>query len=259
MAAVREAGRALFGDNCSVCHGRDARAARAFPTSRRRRGCGAARPRRSPRPSASASTRPIPKSRVSQMPAFGRDGMLKRHDIENVVAYVLSLSRREGVGRQCRGRQDRVHGELRRLPRPRRQGQDRRRSARPHRPRTGPMAATKRRSTTTCGAACRGRCRAGKAGCRRSIGKSSPSTSPTSGSPGHERAAHPPRSGPARSSACSCWRRCCCWRAPMRISLYVAVTSQPDCVAPCPRRAMPRQARDRSARPSLPVRREPDS
>ena len=60
MADVRETGRTLFGDNCAVCHGRDAKGGRAFPTSRARPGCGAASPRRSPRPSASASIRPMP-------------------------------------------------------------------------------------------------------------------------------------------------------------------------------------------------------
>ena len=135
MAAVRETGRALFGDNCSVCHGRDAKGSRGFPDLTR------ASFLWGNTPEAIAETIKVginsahPNSRVSQMPAFGRDHVLERPDIENVVAYVLSLSGAQGVGRQCRGRQDRVHGELRRLSRPRRQGQDRRRRARPHQPR----------------------------------------------------------------------------------------------------------------------------
>src|SRR5215510_7664287 len=31
MAAVRQTGRTLFGDNCAVCHGRDARGGKGFP------------------------------------------------------------------------------------------------------------------------------------------------------------------------------------------------------------------------------------
>ena len=131
MAAVRETGRALFGDNCSVCHGREAKGSHGFPDLTR------ASFLWGNTPEAIAETIKVginsanAKSRVSQMPAFGRDHVLERPDIENVVAYVLSLSPAgSAVGRHHRrGRQGRVHGELRRLPRPRRQGQSRRRLA----------------------------------------------------------------------------------------------------------------------------------
>src|SRR5215468_682967 len=92
MAAVRQTGRTLFGDNCAVCHGRDAKGGRGFPnltgTSWLWGGS----------PEAIAETIRVginstnPDSRVSKMLAFGRDQVLKREDIENVVAYVLSLS-----------------------------------------------------------------------------------------------------------------------------------------------------------------------
>jgi cytochrome c oxidase cbb3-type subunit III len=92
MAAVRESGRALFGDNCSVCHGREAKGGRGFPNLTRSSFLwGNA-------PEAIAETIKVginstnPNSRVSQMPAFGRDHVLERPDMENVVAYVLSLS-----------------------------------------------------------------------------------------------------------------------------------------------------------------------
>ena len=92
MAAVRESGRALFGDNCSVCHGREAKGSRGFPDLTR------ASFLWGNTPEAIAETIKVginsanPNSRVSQMPAFGRDHVLERPDMENVVAYVLSLS-----------------------------------------------------------------------------------------------------------------------------------------------------------------------
>ena len=92
MAAVRESGRALFGDNCSVCHGREAKGGRGFPDLTR------ASFLWGNSPEAIAETIKVginsahPNSRVSQMPAFGRDHVLERPDMENVVAYVLSLS-----------------------------------------------------------------------------------------------------------------------------------------------------------------------
>ena len=79
MAAVRETGRTLFGDNCAVCHGRDAK------------GAGLPRPHATTSwlwggsPEAIAETIRVginsahPDSRISQMPAFGRDEMLERH------------------------------------------------------------------------------------------------------------------------------------------------------------------------------------
>ena len=92
MAAVRETGRALFGDNCSVCHGREAKGSHGFPDLTR------ASFLWGHTPEAIAETIKVginsahANSRVSQMPAFGRDHVLERPDMENVVAYVLSLS-----------------------------------------------------------------------------------------------------------------------------------------------------------------------
>lgn len=92
MQKVRDTGRTLFGDNCAACHGRDARGTPRFPdlTTEHWLWGGTAE--------AVAETirvginSPHPESRVSQMLAFGRDGMLQRGDIDNVVAYIRSLS-----------------------------------------------------------------------------------------------------------------------------------------------------------------------
>ena len=91
MATVREAGRSLFGDNCAVCHGQNARGGPGFPDLTRSSLWGSS-------PEAIAETIRLginsahKDSRIAQMPAFGRDHVLERGDLENVVAYVLGLS-----------------------------------------------------------------------------------------------------------------------------------------------------------------------
>jgi cytochrome c oxidase cbb3-type subunit 3 len=91
MEVVRQTGPALFGDNCAVCHGTSAQGGPGFPNlvdgdwlwggdfdtimETMRVGINSAHP----------------ETRVGQMPAFGRDGILSRDDIRAVVAYVQSL------------------------------------------------------------------------------------------------------------------------------------------------------------------------
>ncbi len=92
MQVVRETGPSLFGDNCAACHGRDARGNTGFPNLTGHSWLWGGTP------DAIAETIRVgvnsthPDSRTSQMPAFGRDGILSLKDIENVVAYVRSLS-----------------------------------------------------------------------------------------------------------------------------------------------------------------------
>ena len=132
MATVREAGRSLFGDNCAVCHGQNARGGPGFPDLTRSSLSGNS-------PEAIAETIRLginsahKDSRVSQMPAFGRDHMLERDDIKNVVAYVLSLSGATALksGGNAEFRQGHLHRELRGLSRGGRQGEYRGRRARP--------------------------------------------------------------------------------------------------------------------------------
>ncbi|HMR30277.1 MAG TPA: cytochrome-c oxidase, cbb3-type subunit III [Geminicoccaceae bacterium] len=91
-AIVRQTGRTLFGDNCSVCHGTHATGGPGFPdlTSGSWLWGG--------EPEAIAETLRVginathPDTRTGQMLAFGKDGILPRADVEKVVTYVLSLS-----------------------------------------------------------------------------------------------------------------------------------------------------------------------
>src|SRR5262249_11672128 len=91
MTAVRQTGHTLFGDNCAVCHGRDARGGKGFPDLRTASWLWGGSPEAIAETIRVGINSAHPESRNSQMPAFGRDQILPRTDIENAVAYVLSL------------------------------------------------------------------------------------------------------------------------------------------------------------------------
>jgi cytochrome c oxidase cbb3-type subunit 3 len=92
MSIVKQAGSRLFGDNCAACHGRDAKGGKFFPnlTDNDWRWGGD--------PATIAETISVGinsshgKSRVAQMPAFGRDQILQGDQVASVAAYVYSLS-----------------------------------------------------------------------------------------------------------------------------------------------------------------------
>lgn len=92
MNIVRQTGATLFGDNCAACHGRAATGGHGFPSLVSQAFLWGGTP------DAIAETIRVginashPDTRVSQMPAFGRDGMLTRDKIDDVVDYVRSLS-----------------------------------------------------------------------------------------------------------------------------------------------------------------------
>jgi cytochrome c oxidase cbb3-type subunit 3 len=92
MEAVRETGRALFGDNCAACHGRNATGGKGFPNLTTNSWLWGGTPEAIAETIRVGINSAHPESRSSQMLAFGRDGMLKERDIENVVAYVRSVS-----------------------------------------------------------------------------------------------------------------------------------------------------------------------
>src|SRR5215813_7172996 len=75
MTIVRQTGRTLFGDNCAACHGFNAKGGRGFPNLT----------------TASWLWGGDPEA-IAETIGFGRDQILQRADLENVVGYVLSLS-----------------------------------------------------------------------------------------------------------------------------------------------------------------------
>jgi cytochrome c oxidase cbb3-type subunit 3 len=98
MAQVRATGSVLFGDNCAMCHGREAKGGRGFPNLTTSSWLWGGTPEAIEETIRVGINAQHPKTRISQMPAFGRDSMLKRDEMENVVAYVISLSK-SGAGK----------------------------------------------------------------------------------------------------------------------------------------------------------------
>src|SRR5262245_25396416 len=92
MTLVRQQGRTLFGDNCAACHGRNAKGSKGFPNLTTHSWLWGGAPETIAETIKVGINSDNSGSRISQMPAFGRDGMLPRGDIENVVTYVRSLS-----------------------------------------------------------------------------------------------------------------------------------------------------------------------
>ncbi|HEY8351663.1 MAG TPA: cytochrome-c oxidase, cbb3-type subunit III [Sphingomonadales bacterium] len=92
MNIVREAGHPLFADNCAVCHGTRGTGGKGFPNLAANTWLWGG--------DADAIAETIrvginsghEETRVSQMMAFGRDGMLNRKEVLAVVTYVQALS-----------------------------------------------------------------------------------------------------------------------------------------------------------------------
>ena len=92
MKVVRETGRTLFGDNCAACHGTNARGGKGFPNLTTAAWLWGGSPEQIAETIRVGVNSGHPNARSSQMLAFGRDQVLKRDEIENVVTYVRSLS-----------------------------------------------------------------------------------------------------------------------------------------------------------------------
>jgi cytochrome c oxidase cbb3-type subunit 3 len=92
MKVVRETGRTLFGDNCAACHGINAKGSKGFPNLTTAAWLWGGSPEQIAETIRVGVNSGHPNARSSQMLAFGRDQVLKRDEIENVVAYVRSLS-----------------------------------------------------------------------------------------------------------------------------------------------------------------------
>lgn len=92
MDAIRQSGHMLFGDNCAACHGTRAQGGPGFPNLTTSSWLWGGNPDAIAETIRAGINSAHPDSRISQMPAFGRDQMIPRDDVANVVAYVRSLS-----------------------------------------------------------------------------------------------------------------------------------------------------------------------
>ena len=92
MADVRETGHTLFGNNCAPCHGLDAKGGPGYPNLTTSSWLWGGKPDDIFNTIRVGINSAHKDSRVSQMPAFGRDQMLKRPEVLQVASYVFSLS-----------------------------------------------------------------------------------------------------------------------------------------------------------------------
>lgn len=92
MQKVRETGRTLFDDNCAVCHGVAATGGPGFPSLAAKAWLWGGDPEVIAQTIRVGINSTDPDTRMSQMLAFGKEGVLDRRQIGDVVAYVQSLS-----------------------------------------------------------------------------------------------------------------------------------------------------------------------
>lgn len=93
MAYVREDGHRLFGDNCAACHGMNAMGNPGFPNLTDREWLWGGTPDAIAHTIAVGVNSPASKtSQVSQMLAFGKDGILDNDAVLAVADYVKTLS-----------------------------------------------------------------------------------------------------------------------------------------------------------------------
>ena len=92
MQTIRTAGQQLFGDNCAACHGRDGSGRPGYPDLTDDDWLWGGGPDLIEQTLRVGINTAHPESRIGQMPAFGRDGMMERDQVGSVAAYVYSLS-----------------------------------------------------------------------------------------------------------------------------------------------------------------------
>jgi cytochrome c oxidase cbb3-type subunit 3 len=87
-------GRATFGDNCAPCHGSGAQGARGYPNLNDDVWLWGGKLEDIQHTITVGVRSTAPDTRDSQMPAFGRDGMFKPAQIDDLTEYVVHLSGR---------------------------------------------------------------------------------------------------------------------------------------------------------------------
>ncbi|WP_417317178.1 cytochrome-c oxidase, cbb3-type subunit III [Emcibacter sp.] len=91
MPITQETGKALFGDNCAVCHGVKANGGPGFPSLTDQSWIWGGTAENIAETIRVGINSDHEDSRMSQMLAFGRDGMLAPAEISKVITYILSL------------------------------------------------------------------------------------------------------------------------------------------------------------------------
>jgi cytochrome c oxidase cbb3-type subunit 3 len=89
------AGESAFGDNCATCHGSGAQGSPGYPNLNDDIWLWGGRLADIKQTLMYGVRSEHPQRRLSQMPAFGRDGLLTREQVNDVAEHVLALSRQE--------------------------------------------------------------------------------------------------------------------------------------------------------------------
>ena len=92
MVHVRDDGKRLFGDNCAACHGPDGRGGKGFPDLTDRDWLWGGSPETIAQTIRVGVNSTAADTRVSQMLAFGRDGLLDGDSVVAVTDYVASFN-----------------------------------------------------------------------------------------------------------------------------------------------------------------------
>lgn len=97
MHAAIEGGRAAFRMNCAACHGAGAAGAKGYPNLNDDDWLWGGTRADIHKTLEHGIRQPgDDETRLSQMPAFGRDGILKAEEIDDVVSYIRLVSHQEG-------------------------------------------------------------------------------------------------------------------------------------------------------------------
>lgn len=89
---AREAGKSAFGDNCATCHGSGGQGGKGYPNLNDDVWLWGGKLEDIRHTLTVGIRSPHPDTRQSQMPAFGKDGILKAAEIDDLTEYVLNLS-----------------------------------------------------------------------------------------------------------------------------------------------------------------------
>lgn len=92
MTYVRDAGHALFTDNCAVCHGTGGTGGKGYPDLTANAWLWGGEPETIAETLRVGINSTHDETRFGEMMAFGRDGMIDRDDVLAVTDYVRSLS-----------------------------------------------------------------------------------------------------------------------------------------------------------------------
>ncbi len=87
-------GQSIFGDNCATCHGEGGTGGKGYPNLRDDVWLWGGSLEDIQHTITVGVRSGQPDARVSQMPAFGRDGLLKPEQIDDLTEYVVALSHR---------------------------------------------------------------------------------------------------------------------------------------------------------------------